>query len=128
GRMEKSRVDTVDDDFTPVVRTGINYHAAKETYLRTSFGQGYRFPSVAEKYISAEVSGVRIFPNPALKPESGWSAEVGIMQGIKFSEWSGYVDVALFQTEYKDMMEFNFGTYVPVDIDTPGFSLVTLFQ
>lgn len=128
GRMEKSRVDTAEDDFKPVIRTGINYHLARETYLRASYGQGYRFPSVAEKYVATEVSGVTIFPNPSLLPEKGWSAEFGVMQGVKFFEWSGYLDVAVFQTEYKDMMEFNFGTYLPSAIDTPGLPIFTLFQ
>jgi iron complex outermembrane receptor protein len=128
GRMEKNRVDSTEDDFKSVIRTGINYHLLKETYMRASYGQGYRFPSVAEKYILTNVSGIPIFPNPDLKPENGWSAEVGIMQGIKFLEWSGYFDVAVFQTEYKDMTEFNFSAYVPAAIDTPGLPIFALFQ
>jgi outer membrane cobalamin receptor len=111
GRMEKSRVDTAEGDFTPVLRMGINYHVAKETYLRASYGQGYRFPSVAEKYVSTEVGGVRVYPNDSLQPERGWSAEIGVMQGIKIGEWNGYFDIAFFQTEYNDMMEFTFGQF-----------------
>jgi len=120
-RMEKSRLDTADDDFKPVVRTGINYHLLKETYLRASYGQGYRFPSVAEKYISTQISSVKIFPNDSLKPETGWSAELGIMQGIKIVDLKGYIDVAVFQTEYKEMVEFLFGHYGPTVPPTYGF-------
>src|SRR5262249_16086079 len=31
GRVEKYKVDNFTEDYTPVVRTGVNYHAAKET-------------------------------------------------------------------------------------------------
>ncbi|MBK5286363.1 MAG: TonB-dependent receptor [Bacteroidia bacterium] len=128
GRMEKSRLDTVTDDFKPVVRTGINYHLLKETYLRASYGQGYRFPSVAEKYISTQISSVKIFPNDSLMPETGWSAELGIMQGIKIGEWKGYFDVAVFQTEYKEMVEFLFDAYYPSWIVTPQYNIDTLLK
>ena len=108
--------DTTTLPFQPVFRTGISYHAAKETYLRASFGQGYRFPSVAEKYVSTAVGALNIFPNPAVGAESGWSAEIGIKQGIKVGKWLGYVDVAGFITQYENMMEFVFGVYNPSNI------------
>ena len=34
----------------PVFRAGANYQLAEETYLRASMGQGFRFPTIAEKY------------------------------------------------------------------------------
>ena len=93
----------------PVFRTGINYQVAKATYIRSSWGQGFRFPSMAELFISANQAGIEIYPNPSLKPESGWSAELGVKQGIKFGNWLGYLDVAAFLMRYDDMMEFSFG-------------------
>jgi len=107
----KGKVHTI--PIMPVFRAGINYQAAKYTFLRASFGQGYRFPSVAEKFIKTNIGGLNIFPNKALKPETGWAAEVGIKQGIKIGKWNGYIDIAGFWTEYKDMMEFTFGIYKP---------------
>ena len=92
----------------PVFRFGANYHVAEYTWLRASFGQGYRFPTVAEKYIATSVSGLKIFPNPNLTPETGWSAEIGAKQAFKLGSWSGFADVAFFWTEYQNMMEFNF--------------------
>ena len=32
----------------PVFRTGINYQLTQATYLRGSWGQGYRFPAMSE--------------------------------------------------------------------------------
>lgn len=111
GRVEKSRLDTAEGDWTPVIRSGLNFHVFKETYLRTSYGQGYRFPSIAEKYISTDVGGIGIYPNDSLRPETGWSAEIGLMQGIKIADWKGYFDVAVFQSQYTDMMEFSVGQW-----------------
>ncbi|MBC8265389.1 MAG: TonB-dependent receptor [Flavobacteriales bacterium] len=95
----------------PVFRAGLNYKVAEETYLRTSWGQGFRFPSMAELFISTDFSGFRIYPNPELKPESGWSTEVGVKQGVKIGKWMGYLDVAAFLMQYDDMMEFSFGAW-----------------
>jgi iron complex outermembrane receptor protein len=117
--------DTLKLPIRPVLRAGVNYQVAKYTFLRASFGQGYRFPSIAEKYISTDLGGLRIFPNVDLKPEHGWSAELGIKQGVKFLGWNGYIDVAGFWTQYYDMMEFTFGIFVPkdsaIDIKWVGF-------
>ena len=99
----------------PVFRTGINYQAAEATYVRASWGQGYRFPSMAELFISTNQSGLEIYPNPDLKPESGWSSEIGIKQGVKTGKWMGYIDVATFIQQYDDMMEFTFGQWGGVD-------------
>jgi len=95
----------------PVFRTGLNYQLAEATYLRASWGQGYRFPSMAELFISTNQSGLEIYPNPELKPESGWSSEIGIKQGVKTGKWMGYIDVAAFIMQYDDMMEFSFGQW-----------------
>ncbi len=91
-----------------VLRLGLNYQAAEATYIRASIGQGYRFPTIAEKFVRTNVGAVGIYPNPALEPETGWSAEVAVKQGIKLGSWLGYVDVAGFVNQYKNMMEFTF--------------------
>jgi iron complex outermembrane receptor protein len=66
---------------------------------------------MAELFITANQNGLEIYPNPDLKPESGWSAEIGIKQGVKFGNWMGYLDVAGFLMQYDDMMEFSFGLW-----------------
>lgn len=101
------------ENVKPVFRSGINYKLFKYTHLRASFGQGYRYPTIAEKYLHASEGGVNLFPNDSLKAETGWSGEIGLMQGFKISDWKGYVDIAGFWTEYKNMIEFEFGTFFP---------------
>ncbi|MGW8316618.1 MAG: TonB-dependent receptor [Bacteroidales bacterium] len=103
----------------PVLRAGINYQAGKATFLRASVGQGYRFPSVAEKYADARVGSVKIFPNPDLEPERGWGAEAGVKQGFAIGSWEGLADAALFWTEYSNMIEYIFGAYPPDSVEIP---------
>lgn len=91
----------------PVFRLGANYKAADFTFLRASWGQGYRFPTIAEKFISTSFGGTNIEPNLDLQSETGWTAEVALKQGYKISNFNGFVDVAFFWSEYEDMMEFN---------------------
>jgi iron complex outermembrane receptor protein len=109
--------------FQPVIRVGLNYQLAKFTFLRTSFGQGYRFPSVAEKYISTNVSALKIYQNESLQPERGWSAELGVKQGFSVSKFKGFLDVAGFWTEYSNMVEFVFDVYTPPGKGT-GFPFI----
>lgn len=97
----------------PIARLGIHYKLAKYTHLRASFGQGVRYPSVAERYTVTSVGALNVFPNPYLKPEIGWAAEIGIKQGVKMGEWRGLIDVAGFVNQYDNMMEFTFGMYAP---------------
>ncbi len=112
-RWERYTLDNTDDESRPVIRAGANYQAWKSTFFRASFGQGYRFPSMAEKYTATSLGSLNIFPNPDLTSETGWSAEAGIRQGFRFGNWSGFIDLAGFWTEYQDMMEFTFGLYLP---------------
>jgi iron complex outermembrane receptor protein len=98
----------------PILRTGLHYQAAKYTHLRASFGQGIRYPAVAERFTQTSVGALNVFPNPTLRPEIGWSAEIGIKQGVKIGEWKGMLDVAAFVNQYSNMMEFSFIYFNPI--------------
>ncbi|MCX6274476.1 MAG: TonB-dependent receptor [Bacteroidetes bacterium] len=111
GRIEQNKLDSATDKLVPVFRAGMNYKLFEHTNLRASYGQGYRYPSVAEKYIRTQVSGLDIYPNDSLESEKGFSAEVGIMQGLRLGGWKGYLDVAAFYTEYKNMIEFTYSVW-----------------
>ncbi len=118
-RWETLLLDGSAETSKPVFRTGLNYQLTPSTFLRASFGQGYRFPSVAEKYTATSVSALNIFPNPELKSETGWSTETGIKQGFKISEWKGFMDITAYWTEYQDMIEFVFDVYAPDTVQYP---------
>lgn len=91
---------------TPLFRFGMNYQATEGTYIRASFGQGFRYPAMSEKYVYTIRSGAQVFPNDTLRPENGWSAELGIKQGVKISKWVAYFDLSGFIMQYSDMIEF----------------------
>lgn len=111
----------------PIFRLGANYELFDHTFLRASFGQAIRYPSVAERYASTSVGALNIFPNAELLPERGWSAELGVKQGFSISNFKGFVDVAGFINEYDQMMEFTFGYFKPDSVpisfnpDDPGY-------
>lgn len=119
GRYEWHTIDDLGEKSKPLIRAGINYQAGKFTFLRTSFGQGFRYPAIAEKYAATEVGALKIFPNDTLKPEYGWNAEIGVKQGFTIGWIQGYADAALFWTEYKNMIEFTFGQHYPPDLTNP---------
>lgn len=110
-RIEFNSLDGINYDLVPLFRAGINYQLIDYTYLRASFGQGYRYPSIAEKFASTTLGAVKIFPNPFIKAESGWNAETGLRQGVKIGGFKGQADLALFYSQNKDMIEFIFGVY-----------------
>jgi outer membrane receptor protein involved in Fe transport len=121
-RLEYYRVDSLYKEaetgflglnipFKPVFRGGLNYQLSDYTFIRGSFGQGYRYPSITEKFVYKDIGGIAAFPNHDLKPESGFNAEVGIKQGYKLGGFMGFLDVAAFYTYYKDMIEFQFGLF-----------------
>ncbi len=108
----------------PVFRAGLNWKLGKATYIRASFGQGYRYPTIAEKFISTEFGGgIPIMPNASLVSESGHSVELGVKQGFQFGELKGFVDASYFVSRYNDMMEFAFGGR---DGQTLGFASINI--
>ncbi len=109
-RFEHYRLDEVSNS-RPVFRGGVNYSLTEGTFLRASFGQGYRFPTMAEKFTQTNVGTVYVYPNADILPETGWSAEIGVKQGFRLGSWQGYVDAVGFKTRYDQMMEFSFGRW-----------------
>ena len=102
--------------FRPVFRAGLNYQLADYSFLRASFGQGYRNPSITEKYLRKDIGGVGVYPNYNVQPEKGFNAELGFKQGYKAGNLQGFADVAAFYTQYKDMVEFQFGLFNNADL------------
>ncbi|NND09276.1 MAG: TonB-dependent receptor [Saprospiraceae bacterium] len=100
--------DGTSSEARPVLRFGATYKLSEYSYLRASWGEGYRFPTIAEKYISTTFGSTLISPNLDLQSETGWSSEIGIRQGFKISKFTGLLDVAAYWSEYFDMMEFIF--------------------
>jgi iron complex outermembrane receptor protein len=107
-RTELNMIDTAYLNVRPVFRAGLNYQPAEYTFLRTSWGQGYRVPTVVERFLDASFAGVGIKPNPDLVAESGWNYELALKQGFGFSKFKGFFDLALFWMENNNMVEYSF--------------------
>lgn len=131
-RGEMFAIDAEQSPLTPVMRLGMNYKVASATFLRASFGQGFRFPTIAEKFVNTSVDVLRIFPNPDVKAEYGWSAELGVKQAIPISNWKMFADVSAFVQRYRDLIEFSFGYYDPnpqpggINLQYLGFKSVNI--
>lgn len=96
----------------PVIKAGVNYQAAKATFLRASFGQGYRFPVVSESFIRTSAGPVNIYPNSELKSESGYTMEVGLRQGFQTKGGLKFMaDLAYYRMYFENMMEFTFAQW-----------------
>lgn len=98
----------------PVYRAGINKQLGQATFLRASYGEGFRYPSIAEMFTTTSTGSIFILPNPDLKPETGNNFEIGLKQGLSFGNkkvgiFNTYIDLSIFQNKYQNMMEYSFG-------------------
>ncbi len=86
--------------FSP--KAGLNYKLSDKIVLRSSFGTGFRAPTLAEAFTTTSAGGIIIKPNPNLKPETDWTFELGmnyqVLNNIN-------LDASIFQNEYFDFIE-----------------------
>lgn len=101
-RYDVTNLDTLDafKDFSPKI--GLNYKLTNDLILRSSFGKGFRAPSLAEAFTATNTSGILVKPNPNLQPERSYSFEIGLKKIIPdFAEF----DAAFFSSDYYEMIE-----------------------
>jgi iron complex outermembrane receptor protein len=120
-REELFALNNKETESKPIVRAGLNYQLTEGTFVRCSYGQGYRYPTIAEKFIQTGAGGIMVFPNPEVKPESSWNAEAGIKQGFKINSFSGFADISIFQQHYRNTIEYIYAIWQP---DSAGFKFV----
>ena len=71
--------------------------------LRASVGRGFRAPTMAERFVRTVALGFEVVPNPNLRPETGWSFEVGHTSAPLWHFLR--LDAALFWTQAHDLIE-----------------------
>jgi outer membrane receptor for ferrienterochelin and colicins len=91
-------------------KIGLVFSPNPTTTVRTSYGEGFRYPSMSELFTSVNtgLSAITVAPNDSLKPERSISFEIGC------SQWLGerlYLDVALFQNNFYDLIEGGVNPY-----------------
>lgn len=82
-------------------KLGVVFRATPWLSARSSVARGYRAPAAIEQYISTYQFGFQVVPNPDLKGETAWSAEVGATATPLGRLW---LDAALFQSDYHDLI------------------------
>lgn len=122
-RYEYFKMNHQESVVAPIVRAGANLQIMKGTFIRASSGQGFRYPTITERYITTKASLFGVFPNPDLKPEKSRSFELGIKQGFKFGKFMGYFDMAGFYQKYENTIEYLFGAWEP-DVALIGFKFL----
>jgi outer membrane receptor protein involved in Fe transport len=110
-RLESYKLNNDKAVIQPIFRGGLSIKVFQETYIRTSFGQGYRFPTITERFIRTGIGNLGMFPNPELQPEKSNNAEAGIKQCFKFGKFFGYADIAGFMQHYENTIEYLFGIW-----------------
>jgi outer membrane receptor for ferrienterochelin and colicins len=98
-------IDKLGSDFSINPKIGMVFHPNYSTSLRSSFGTGFRAPSMAEAFTSTVASGITVIPNENLKPEKSYSAELGWNQIISNNI---NIDAAVFYSRYFDLIESGF--------------------
>lgn len=122
-RYEYFKMNDLESVVAPIYRAGASLKVLKGTWVRTSYGQGFRYPTITERYITTKAGLFGVFPNPDLKPEQSRSFEMGLKQGFKIGGVKGYIDAAGFYQRYKNTIEYLFGVWDP-EVALIGFKFL----
>lgn len=93
--------------FSP--KLNLYYIVNDKLTFRSSYGQGFRVPSLAERFANDASFGIT--SNPNIRPEESTSIEVGLrtLQSINSSNEIQF-DLALFYNEYSNLIESGVNT------------------
>ena len=112
-RYEYFKMNNLNSVVAPIYRVGGSLQLTRATFVRVSYGQGYRYPTITERYITTKAGMFGIFPNPDLKPETSSTFEIGLKQGFKIGNFKGLFDAAGFYQKYQNTIEYLFGVWEP---------------
>lgn len=122
-RYEYFKMNDLQSVVAPIYRAGGSIQLTRATFIRASYGQGYRYPTITERYITTKAGMFGIFPNPDLKPETSSTFEIGLKQGFKIGNFKGLFDAAGFYQKYQNTIEYLFGVWEP-DVALIGFKFL----
>jgi iron complex outermembrane receptor protein len=122
-RYEYFKMNAQQGVSAPILRGGANIQVLKATFVRISAGQGFRYPTITERFITTKAGMFAVFPNSTLVPETSTSFEIGVKQGFRLGNFRGFLDAAAFSQSYKNTIEFLFGEWDP-SIAIAGFKFV----
>ena len=82
-RYEYFKTNNLQSVAAPIYRAGASLRVLKGTWVRASYGEGLRYPTITERYTLTKVGLFGLFPNPDLQPETSKNFELGLKQGFK---------------------------------------------
>lgn len=90
-------------------KLNLYYIASDNLTLRAAYGQGFRVPSLAERFANDEAFGIT--RNPDLRPEESISYEVGLRTLSRINDANEIqFDLAVFYNEYNNLIESGVNT------------------
>lgn len=115
-RADYRKASTAESEFALSPKLGASVRISPAVTLRASVGAGYRAPSAIEQFVNTQQYGFQVIPNPALRGEHAWSAELG----AHAVAWDRIrLDAAVFGSLYSDLIG---------PAPAPGQALVFQFQ
>jgi len=107
-RYDAYQIDTQDVASKLSPKMNLAWTLNESTVIRAAFGQGFRVPSVSERFVNSN-DYLPLSPNLNLRPETSTGFELGV-------RWTGRLtedlmidtDVVVFHNEYKDLIEPRF--------------------
>lgn len=104
-RLDFEKSKEAESRFELSPKFGLSYNLTDDISIRSSFGTGFRAPTVGERFATTPYSGFEVIPNPELKPESSISAEMGANYSFNFTSVIGQIDLAVFNSNMYDLIE-----------------------
>lgn len=104
-KIEKGKISSAgalgsETDSSPVFNVGLVWSGIDNLALRASWAQGFRAPTLDNKYISTTKADTTILANPDLKPETSNNFEVG----ARYINGGLTTDIAMFYSFADDYL------------------------
>ncbi|RMH76769.1 MAG: TonB-dependent receptor, partial [Calditrichaeota bacterium] len=104
-RFDVSAMDSADSRNQVNPKLGLVFKPGAGSAIRVGFGTGFRAPSLGEAFTSTSAGGLQVVPNPHLKPERSYYAELGWNHIA--GEWLIF-DGAVFYNRFTDLIDPTF--------------------
>ena len=117
-RVDREETQTLPAQIEVSPKFGASWRATEELTLRGSVGRGFRAATIAERYANIRYGPFKTAPNPDIRPESSWSAELGMHVSTRSLFLPIDLDIAVFDNELFDLIEPSF------DFDDPTVPIV----
>ncbi len=107
-RFDTYEIDTTDVERKLSPKLNISYRLVEGLTLRAAYGQGFRVPSLGERFVN-DRAFLPIVPNLELRPEVSTSYELGLRSLLPVSRRiRTQMDVAVFLNNYRRLVEPTF--------------------